>query len=127
MGGGWVGVKTWILVLSFKPKLNNFPMYIYKNLFLFYNLDFRIVSFIKKKEKRERYIFQISKASIKFWKALLIVWVLSKAYVSLSIAPMSEFWQRKLTAEINLCWQSDLDCGGGGEITVSEGLHISYS
>ena len=66
VGGGWVGVKTWILVLSFKPKLNNFPMYIYKNLFLFYNLDFRIVSFIKKKEKRERYIFQISKASIKF-------------------------------------------------------------
>ena len=23
-GGWWVGVKTWILVLSFKPKLNNF-------------------------------------------------------------------------------------------------------
>ena len=22
--GGWVDVKTWILVLSFKPKLNNF-------------------------------------------------------------------------------------------------------
>ena len=23
MGGGWVGVKTWILVLSSKPKFNN--------------------------------------------------------------------------------------------------------
>ena len=23
--GGWVGVKTWILGLSFKPKLNNYP------------------------------------------------------------------------------------------------------
>ena len=27
VGGWWVGVKTWILVLSFKPKLNNIYIY----------------------------------------------------------------------------------------------------